>query len=164
MRNTIRLLGALAVLAGGCTDTEPMAERATEYNTCVDVLVSDVADHYAAVSGEDHMQAIQMLEQFHYLRLTVDLDDLDYWAGQMGECHDDRNVPYEVGNLIDHRTEARRQLALHRLAEALAEAPEDAAREEQRYQLVMMTQLGELRSHQADIEAVADRYICPLPE
>jgi hypothetical protein len=164
MRKTIIPMGGIALLlAAGCgDDVGTMAERSDEVSATLEVLVEDTADHYAAIAGEDDLVAIRMLEEHFYGHTVADLDDLDYWVAQTADCRNFGGRRVELGNVDDHQVEARRQAALHRLVMALlVEEVDEAQAEEERYQLAMMAQLGELRIHEQELAKLDSDYLCP---
>ena len=166
MRNHPVLIGTIAVmLLGACGDDhEKMATRSTEVGACLDTLVADSAEHYDAVVSEDDMLAIRMLEEYEYWRAVAELDELDYWVGQVNECRDWHGHAFDPGNIHSDQIEVRRELALHRLTMALTDETNEAYSEEERHQLMLMYYLGELREHQLAMDSRAERYTCPIDE
>jgi hypothetical protein len=162
MGNTMMTMSVVALLVTGCGDDfDQMAARADEVGACVDVLVQDTADHYGAIAGEDDLLAIRMLEDHFYQHTVADLDDLDYWLAETADCRGWTGHRVELGNVNDHQVAARRQAALHRLVMAMVEDVEDAQAEEERYQLAMMAELGELRIHELALANLGADYMCP---
>lgn len=166
MRNHPVLIVAIAaMLLGACGDDyDKMSTRTSEVGACLDTLVEDTAEHYDAVLGEDDIAHIRILEEYEYWRSGVELDELDYWIGEVDVCRDWHGHAVDLGNIHSDQIEVRRELALHRLTMAFAEEPDGAYAEEERHQLMMMARLGELREHQLAMEARAERYACPIDE
>lgn len=164
MNRVTRWLGlsALLVLATCATDDdESMVGRTAEVARCADVLTLECGEHFGDIMSADSMGAIQSIEWMHYRAMHDDLDDLDYWIGQLRAC--ERNGEPPPWQDLDAISQiARMELATHRLMMAFASNRGDAVAEEERYQASMMSYFGELHGHHHQMEHMAGDYRCPL--
>lgn len=161
MRTTLATLVAAVVAVGCGDDIGPLTERAAEVGDAIDDLEVEITAHCHTALASVSVDEIRVLAEAHEIRADDVIDDLEYWVDQVAACVDGEGHRPPVYVLDDLIELSRSDLAMHRLAVAMAPSLEAALAEVERYRDDSEARVSNMRSQQLVMVDLAERYVCP---